>query len=329
MTFIRNIFWNTEQAHLRAGFRILIQLSAFFILMKSLAALLDVPSEITKNLPVWVFLFVAAVWLFRVLISVWLSGRYLDRRTFADFGLRLNKIWWQELAFGLGLAVLLISSVFLIELATGWETISDTFHTANNEQSFILKLIVFVILFVAVGFSEELMYRGYHLTNIAEGFNIRAIGPKYSIGIAVFLSSILFGIFHLGSPGATLISTFNIFLWGILFGISYLLTGRLAIPVGIHITWNLFQGNMFGFPVSGTTFSADTVTFFSVQQSGSDLWTGGAFGPEAGLLSLLAIFAGIFMIVGWVRLRYGSAKLHLQIAQPPLQEITSERRIKM
>ena len=309
MTILKYIFWNTKQARLRTGVRMLIQLTVFFLLMKGLAALFHVPSELTREMPIWVFLSIAAVRLFRVVLSVWLAGRYLDHRPFASFGLHLNREWWQDLGFGLGLGILLISSVFLIELAAGWVTITDTFHTANSDQSFILKLIVFVILFVCVGFSEELMYRGYHLTNIAEGFNIKAIGPKYANGIAVVLSSILFGVFHLGSPGATLISTFNIFLWGILFVVAYVMTGRLAIPIGIHVSWNLFQGNVFGFPVSGTTFSADTVTFFSIQQGGPTLWTGGAFGPEAGLFGLLAILIGILLIVSWVRFRYGSKKL--------------------
>lgn len=328
MVIIKKFFWNKEQARMRAGFRILIQLIAFFILMKSLAAILGVPSEFTANLPIWIFLSLAAVRLFRVLISVWLAGRYLDRRTFADFGLRRNRNWWQDLGFGLGLGILLISCVFLIEMAAGWVTISDTFHTANSEQSFIVKLIVFVILFVCVGFSEELMYRGYHLTNIAEGLCIKAIGPKYSLGIAVFLSSILFGIFHLGSPDATLISIFIIFTMAILLAIAFVLTGRLAMPIGVHITWNLFQGNVFGFPVSGEIFPSESVTFFSIQQSGPDLWTGGAFGPEGGLLGLLVIIAGIILTVGWVRFRYGSIKLHLQLAQPPSKEIKIEKEAK-
>ena len=183
-----------------------------------------------------------------------------------------------------------------------------------------MKLIVFEFLFVCVGFSEELMYRGYHLTNIAEGFNFKATDPKYSIGIAVFLSSILFGVFHLGSPGANLISIFIIFLMAILLSFAYALTGRLAMPVGVHIAWNLFQGNIFGFPVSGTTFPAETATFFSIQQSGPDLWTGGAFGPEGGLLGVVAIIAGIFLIVVWIRFRYGIIKLYTPLALPPTKE---------
>ena len=320
MTVIKNIFWNTEQARLRAGFRILIQLTAFFILMKGLAALFGLPNEITSNMSLWIYLAFAGVRLFRVLISVWLSGRFLDHRPFSDFGLQLNKKWWQDLGFGLGLGILLIGSVFLIELAAGWVTISDTLHTANSEGSFILKLIVFLLLFVCVGFSEELNSRGYHLTNIVEGLNFKAIDPKYSIVIAVFLSSILFGIFHLGSPGANLISIFIIFLMAILLSIAYVLTGRLALPIGVHIAWNLFQGNVFGFPVSGTTFAAETVTFFSIQQSGPELWTGGAFGPEGGVLGLLAIIAGIFLMVGWIRFRDGSIKLYSPLGLPPTKE---------
>ena len=102
MVIIKKFFWNKEQARMRAGFRILIQLIAFFILMKSLAAILGVPSEFTANLPIWIFLSLAAVRLFRVLISVWLAGRYFDRRTFADFGLSRNINLWQYFGFGFG-----------------------------------------------------------------------------------------------------------------------------------------------------------------------------------------------------------------------------------
>ena len=320
MAFIEKIFWNREQFRLRTGFRILIQLIAFFFLMKGLAALFNVPSEFTETTPTLVFLSIAGVRLFRVLISVWLSGRYLDRRPFSDFGLHLDKNWWHDLGFGLVLGSFLIGCVFLVELSLGWVSISNIFQTANSGQPFILRFFVFVILFMCVGFSEELMYRGYHLTNIAEGFNIKGIGPKYAIFIAVLLSSVLFGIFHLGSPGATPISIFNIFFMALLLAISYVYTNRLALSVGVHIGWNLFQGNVFGFPVSGTTFAAKTVAIYSIQQKGPTIWTGGTFGPEGGLLGLLVILIGILMVLGWIRLRYGSIKLHTRMAIPPINK---------
>jgi len=283
MTIIKNLFWNNEQGRLRASFRILIQLIVFFILMKGLAALLDIPDEITGNMALWVYLAFAGVRLFRVLISVWLGGRFLDRRPFADFGFHFNKYWWQELGIGLVLGV-------------------------------------FVFLFSCVGFSEELNSRGYHLKNIAEGFNIDKIGPNYAVMVAVVLSSMLFGLFHFGSPGVTSLSLITIVLMSILLGIAYALTGRLALPIGVHITWNLFQGNVFGFPVSGTTFPSETVTFFSISQSGPDLWTGGAFGPEGGLIGLFAVSMGILLIFAWARFKEGKISLASHLAQPPLRE---------
>ncbi|NJL33875.1 MAG: hypothetical protein HC893_08460 [Chloroflexaceae bacterium] len=80
-------------------------------------------------------------------------------------------------------------------------------------------------------------------------------------------------------------------------GLGYVLTGQLAISIGLHITWNFFQGTVFGFPVSGQDFTR--VGVFSIEQGGPPLWTGGAFGPEAGLMGLLTIALGSALTVGW------------------------------
>ena len=134
--------------------------------------------------------------------------------------------------------------------------------------------------------------------------------------IATLLSSAVFGLLHLGNPNAGFISTFNIFVAGaLLFALGVLLTGELAIPIGVHITWNFFQGNVFGFPVSGIEFRM--ATFISIQQGGPELWTGGAFGPEAGLLGLAAILLGGALTATWVRWRSGRARLRTQLAEYP------------
>jgi hypothetical protein len=75
----------------------------------------------------------------------------------------------------------------------------------------------------------------------------------------------------------------------------------------LHLTWNLVQGNVYGFPVSGKTPFATTV--IAIEQGGPDVWTGGAFGPEGGLLGILATVIGMFAILGWVRWRYGDLSL--------------------
>ena len=94
----------------------------------------------------------------------------------------------------------------------------------------------------------------------------------------------------------------------------------------MHIAWNFFQGNVFGFPVSGTT---SVTSFITIQQGGPTLWTGGAFGPEGGLLGILAMLVGSLLIWGWVQSRYGRATLRRSLAEyaPRManEEMTNEQ----
>ena len=175
-----------------------------------------------------------------------------------------------------------------------------------------------MVLFLCVGIYEELLSRGYQLKNMAEGLNYPGIGPRGAILLAWILSSSVFGLAHLANPGSTLVSTVNIAFAGLLLGVGYVLTGSLAIPIGLHITWNFFQGNVFGFPVSGMDDIG--ATFFEISQGGPTSITGGAFGPEAGLVDIISSVVGSFLIVLWVRFRSGKATLETSIAEPPVQK---------
>jgi hypothetical protein len=248
-------------------------------------------------------------------LSIWLAGRFLDRRPFADFGFHLDRDWWVDFGFGLALGAILMLIIFLIELIAGWVTVTGTFVVKEPGDSFLTALLVPLVSFLAVGFYEELAFRGYPLQNLAEGLTWRAIGPQAAIVIATLLSSVVFGVFHALNPNAGARSTVHIVFAGVMLATGYLLTGELAIPIAIHITWNFFQGNVFGFPVSGT--GVRSATFIGIEQGGPDLWTGGAFGPEAGLLGLGAMALGILLTVLWVRWRYHQVALALSLAEPP------------
>jgi membrane protease YdiL (CAAX protease family) len=312
---------------LRAGWRILLQTIIFVLLLMFMQmALILLMVAIQPGLAVdpllaiespWVMLIGSLTPLLAATLSLLAAARFLDRRPFSDYGFHISSQWWGDLGFGLALGALMMAIVFLIEWAMGWVAIEGTFQTSVPGMDFATAILVALITFISVGIYEEMLSRGYLLLNLAEGLNLRW-GPRTALLLAWTLSSVGFGLLHAANPNATLLSTFNLMLIGLFLGWGFILTGELAIPIGLHIAWNFFQGNVFGFPVSGGFYGP---SFIAIEQRGPDLLTGGAFGPEAGLLGLLVTFIGALLVWLWVRYRRGTAQLQTGLAQyePPVR----------
>jgi membrane protease YdiL (CAAX protease family) len=338
---IIGIFWNRAEGRLRALWRLLGQLILLFLMMLPLQLVTTViamayllsqktlpPAELTNPLVLqkyivqspFLMMVSSIVTLTAFLLSIWIAGRILDKRPFSDFGLHLNRNWWVDFGFGLFLGALLVSLIFLVQLTTGWITIGRAFVTNDSQMAFPLAILAYLVTFIAVGIQEELFYRGYQLKNLAEGLKGKAISPQTAILLSTLLTSIVFGVMHMTNPNSSLVSTVNIIFAGVfLLAVGYILTGELAISIGVHITWNFFMGNIYGFPVSGIDFSG--VTLIATQQSGPPLWTGGAFGPEAGLLGSLAMLLGGLLTALWVQRRHGGIALNQHVAEPPCRGI--------
>jgi phosphoglycolate phosphatase len=135
------------------------------------------------------------------------------------------------------------------------------------------------------------------IKNLSEGLTGKVIQPRTAIILATLVSSLFFGMLHSINPNASPLGVLNICLAGFLLSAGYLYTGQLALPIGLHISWNFFLGSVFGFPVSGTLWQSGAV--IRILQDGPERWTGGAFGPEGGLLGSLTILLGIGVIWFW------------------------------
>lgn len=312
---IGSVFWNHNEHRLRILWRLSAVVPIFFIII----LILEVATIPLKDIPILrVGQFESNI---AVIIAIWLVCRFIDRRRFSDTGVYFGKPWWIDFGFGLLLGMALMTTIFLVEWGLGWVTVNETFRTEFPEHSFLTAILVTALFFISVGIAEELAFRGYLLLNVAEGLNSRWIKPKAALIISWIFTSVIFGVGHLANPNATVVSTVNIALAGIFIGFAYVMTGGLALPIGLHITWNFFQGNVFGFPVSGTTDWS--TTFLAVQQGGPEFWTGGAFGPEGGLMGLLGFLTGMAITALWIRFRYGKLTFYTQIAIPP--EINVEK----
>jgi hypothetical protein len=318
MNGLASIFWNKEQGRLRAFWRILLQIALTVLAIILLQMIFIVPFSgfwRADGTPLGAALITGISVLATdggMILAVLLAGRILDHRPLVDFGFHFDSRWWGDLAFGLALGALLMVFIFSFELAAGWVEVVDTFR-GDYGVPFSVAILFPVLIYVLVGVGEETAFRGYMLRNMAEGLNLPAVGPRSALLLAWVGSSILFGFLHLFNPNATIVSTLYLMLAGGFLGLAYVLTGELAMPIGIHITWNFFQGNVFGFPVSGSRISE--ASLLVIRQRGPDLFTGGAFGPEAGIIGIGALVLGCLLILWWVRRRRRRIALEVSLAE--------------
>ena len=226
--------------------------------------------------------------LFAITASIVLARRVLDRRTFTSLGLKPGRHAGKDFAAGLVITLLMMGLIFLIEHALGWLRVSGFAWQYQATREVLLNTGTFLLICIIVGWNEELMSRGYHLQTLASGMNLRW---------GWFLSSAVFGILHLANPNASWVAVAGILLAGLFLGYGFIRSGQLWLSMGLHTGWNFFEGVVFGFPVSGLAFYHLPRTVVN----GPPIWTGGEFGPEAGIVLIPALLVGFLLVFLYTR----------------------------
>jgi hypothetical protein len=229
-----------------------------------------------------------------ITLATWIARRGLDRRSFRSLGLDRAAGWQRDLLVGFAIPIPLFGLIYFFELGMGWLEFQSWGWAERGVLATALGVLLMLLAFVAVGFYEELLFRGYYLQNLKDGTNL---------GIAVLASSAAFGLAHLGNLNASLTSTLGIFAAGLFWAFAWIRTRSLWLPIGMHVGWNFLQGPVFGFEVSGNP----TPSLVRHIVNGPELITGGAFGPEAGLLVLPAMAIGAGLIWWYTRHRETAA----------------------
>lgn len=152
-----------------------------------------------------------------------------------------------------------------------------------------VSLLKCLISFLVVAVGEEILFRGIVFRMIAE---------RWNVAVALIVSSLFFGAMHIGNQDADIWASIAIAIEaGLLLGAAYAFSCNLWFPIGIHWAWNFMEGNIFGFPVSG---SITDYRLLIPSISGPGILTGGDFGPEA---SILAVITGA-SLSAWFIWRY-------------------------
>ncbi|MBI2381660.1 MAG: CPBP family intramembrane metalloprotease [Gammaproteobacteria bacterium] len=288
---MKTLFFNAG-GHLRNGWWVAVFLALFAASRRIYTPLsrslqdAGIPEAALDPLPV----------LFALLVT-WACTR-LRREPLSSVGLRLDGRWLKDLAAGslVGLSSMLAIAT-LIGLAGG---VSFSLNPGASWSALLSGLYFFV--FVAL--LEELLFRGFVFQRLVDGIGIWP---------AQLALALLFAAGHWDNPGmdgiTTILASLDIGLGAILYGLAYLRTRSLALPVGMHLGWNLTQGSILGFEVSGL----EQTGLFQRTLHGESVWlNGGSFGPESSVFAVLVDVAVLVALWRW-KGRQGAAAL----APPP------------
>lgn len=209
------------------------------------------------------------------MFALFIFRKFVDKKSFKSLGFELTN-YKADLLKGLVWGAALISIGFLALYFSGFISVVETDFGA-------IQWLSYIAFFVIVAFNEEILVRGYVLTNLMASMN------KYW---ALIVSALLFSVMHLGNDSTSLISTANIFIAGLMLGVYTIHKRNLWFPIAMHFTWNFFQGPILGFEVSGTKMES----VINQQVSGNSLVTGGDFGFEGSLLLTVMMIASTIYI---------------------------------
>lgn len=200
------------------------------------------------------------------ILSVFFSRKYIDKQSILSLGFMWDGFKHHALTGLTGaVAMLGLGTIVLILLK---------YLSFTNIDFNVLALLNGVVMMALISFYEELVFRGYILNNLMQDVN------KWT---ALAISAFLFMCAHIGNPGMGILSSVEIFIAGIMLGINYMYTKNLWFGIFLHFAWNLFQGPVFGYEVSGINLPS----ILHQTLTGPTLLTGGNFGFEGSVLCLI------------------------------------------
>lgn len=217
-----------------------------------------------------------------ILLATWFCVR-VEGKTLASVGFALDMRALRHFGKGLAVGAALVAATFLLVMLAG----AAHLEVAGTVDPVAIGALA-VTMLGAVLF-EEALFRGYAFRRAADG-----MGEALALAVFALIFMLLHPLDSTMSPGAMTVATANLLLAAVLLGAWYLRTGRIALPAGLHLGWNLSM-QMLGFSISGGP-EGDSV-WRPVFDSGNEWLTGGDYGLQASVLSLPPLVLAIWWVL--------------------------------
>lgn len=238
-----------------------------------------------------------------LLVATWIMAR-IERRTFADYGLpwrrAFGRRFWQGACFSFASFTVLL----LVMRAAGFFLFGATALHGWDVWKYGAEWAVLGFLSALL---EDFLYRGYLLFTLTTGIGFWP---------AAVLTSLLMGGMHYFNPSGHGLGPLSVTMYCLVTVLALRRTGDLWMPLGIHAAWSWAELYFYGVTDSGYRANGH---LFTAAFNGNPWLTGGGFGPEASVFTLimLALWGVIFSV--WLHgVRYPNpAAVRQQQTSPP------------
>jgi membrane protease YdiL (CAAX protease family) len=219
-----------------------------------------------------------------MVLSIWFVVKTMEHRGLKTLGFQAKKPL-VKYGFGFLIGFIMISlTTLLILLSKSGQLNAD--HIQVSGYSALPTVLIMLVGWLIQGGAEEVLTRGFILPKLTY---------RYNLFFGVFISSCLFSLLHLGNPGMGWIPIMNLSLFGLFAALYSLYEESILGICGLHSAWNFFQGNVYGFLVSGT--SAKGGSLMGIAPNEKTLLNGGDFGPDGGFIVSFVLVVGIIICI--------------------------------
>jgi uncharacterized protein len=215
-----------------------------------------------------------------VVLATWIIFR-MEKRPLNDYGIPLSQAFGRRFWEGSVWGFAMLSAILEILHVTGHFQIDSVALTGDAVFRYALG---WAAVFLAVGISEELGFRGYLLFSFSR---------RIRFWPAAVFTSVIFGIAHLGNPGENFLGILQVVAIGLLFCLTIRRTGNLWFAVGFHAAWDWAETFFYGTPDSG---SLGVGRFLNTSVRGPNWLTGGSAGPEGSAIAFVVLFLCALLI---------------------------------
>lgn len=257
---------------LRAGWRLVLYLLLFVVVSGILAAAVAA-AGLSQSM-----LATTSSALSGALVAGWVMVRVVDQRPVEALGFAAEPAGLRDSAVGtLAGGAMLGAAVVLLAVAGTARWVAEP----GTASEYVAALGLALVFFWVAAALEEVLFRGYPFQVLVQGIGVWP---------TLLVTSALFTYVHGRNPNVTALALANIFLAGFMLGVAYLRTRSLWFATAVHMGWNWAMSALLDFPVSGLRpFDAP---YYDAHETGADWWTGGAFGPEAGVAATVTLALG-------------------------------------